>query len=143
MALNITIRPCRPDECAAILDLWKEAGSIPSVSDSIDVLEGHLKKDDDLLLVAECDNRIVGTIMGGWDGWRGNIYRLAVLPDYQRQGIGRAMVQEIERRLSLRGARRISICVAREEDSAVDFWEALKDMNYERDLRIIRYVKSV
>jgi ribosomal protein S18 acetylase RimI-like enzyme len=143
MTLNITIRPCHPDECAAILDLWKEAGSIPSVSDSVDVLERHLQKDDDLLLVAEYNSRLVGTVMGGWDGWRGNIYRLAVLPDYRRKGIGRALVQEIERRLSLRGARRISICVAKEEDSAVDFWEALKDMNYNRDLRIIRYVKSV
>jgi len=113
------------------------------VSDSVDVLERHLQKDDNLLLVAEHDNRLVGTIMGGWDGWRGNIYRLAVLPDYRRQGIGRALVQEVERQLLLKGTRRISICVAREEDSAIDFWDALKDMNYERDHRIIRYVKSL
>jgi len=143
MTLNVTIRSCRPDECAAILDLWRDAGSIPSVSDSVDVLERHLQKDDNLLLVAEHDNRLVGTIMGGWDGWRGNIYRLAVLPDYRRQGIGRALVQEVERQLLLKGTRRISICVAREEDSAIDFWDALKDMNYERDHRIIRYVKSL
>ena len=143
MKLNINIRPCRLDECAAILDLWREAGSLPSVSDSVEALKLNLEGDDDLLLVAEDNSRLVGTIMGGWDGWRGNIYRLAVIPEYRRRGIGRALVQEIERRLSSKGARRISICVAREEDAAVDFWDALKDFNYQRDPRIIRYVKSV
>jgi hypothetical protein len=32
------------------------------------------------LLVATIDNQIVGSVIGGWDGWRGNIYRLAVTP---------------------------------------------------------------
>ena len=96
MPLNITIRPCRQDECPAILDLWKEAGSLPSVTDSLQALELVLRRDEDLFLVVEYDSRTIGTVMGGWDGWRANIYRLAVLPQYRRQGIGRALVREIE-----------------------------------------------
>ena len=108
MKSGIIIRTCRPDEYQGILDLWREAGSIPSLSDSIEVLR-RLSQENGLLLVAEYNKHLVGTVMGGWDGWRGNIYRLAVLPEYRRQGIGRALVQEIEHRYHMRGAKRISI----------------------------------
>jgi ribosomal protein S18 acetylase RimI-like enzyme len=143
MALNITIRPCRHDECPAILDLWKSAGSIPSVTDSLRALELVLRRGDDLLLVAEYDNRIIGTIMGGWDGWRANIYRLAVLPQYRRQGIGRALVREIEERLRLKGASKISIMVEGNNELAKIFWNALNDSGYKYDPRIIRYVNNI
>ena len=35
------------------------------------------------LLVAERDGEIVGVLIAAWDGWRGNMYRLAV-----REGAG-------------------------------------------------------
>ena len=143
MALNITIRPCRQDECPAILDLWQAAGSIPSITDSLQALELVLRRGDDLLLVAEYDSRIIGTVMGGWDGWRANIYRLAVLPQYRRQGIGRALVREIEERLRLKGASKISIMVEGNDELAKVFWNALDDSGYKYDPRIIRYVKNI
>jgi len=143
MAVNITIRPCRQDECPAILDLWKAAGSIPSVTDSLQALELVLRRGDDLLLVTEYDSRIIGTVMGGWDGWRANIYRLAVLPQYRRQGIGRALIEEIEKRLTQKGARKISIMVEGNDELAKIFWNALDDSGYKYDPRIIRYVKNI
>ena len=138
---DINIRPCRCEECAIVLKIWKEAGSTPSVSDSLESLELILQEDGDLLLVAELDDHIVGTVMGGWDGWRGNIYRLAVLPEYRRQGIGQALVLETEKRLAQRGARKISVLVEQEEDLAIAFWDSLKDDGYKRDSRFIRYAK--
>lgn len=143
MVLNVNIRPCRRDECPAILDLWKAAGTIPSVTDSLRALELVLRRDDDLLLVAEDDGRIIGTVMGGWDGWRANIYRLAVPPQYRRQGIGRALVEEIEFRLRKKGAGKISIMVEGSDELAKVFWNALDDSGYKYDPRIIRYVKNL
>ena len=124
-----------------ILDVWGKAGSTPSVSDSLESLRLMLQEGSDLLLVAKLDDRIVGTIMGGWDGWRGNIYRLAVLPEYRRRGIGRALVLEVEKRLALKGARKISVLVEQEEDLAVTFWDSLRDAGYQRDSRLIRYAR--
>ena len=54
------------------------------------------------VLVAEVDVRVVGSIVGGFDGWRGNIYRLAVHPRFRRRGVARALVVEIESRLRAR-----------------------------------------
>ena len=142
MKTGIIVRPCQDDESDTILSLWKEAGSITSITDQPDYLNRLIHDNGDLFLLAEHDGRIVGTIIGGWDGWRGNIYRLAVLPQYRRQGIGRMLVHEVEKRLKAKGARRVSIIVAREETLATSFWDALQDMGYEYDHRIIRYVKT-
>ncbi len=143
MPTDVTIRSCREDELAAVLGLWQTAGSTPSPLDTVPALQQLYRKDRDAILVAEAAGRIVGTVVGGWDGWRGNIYRLAVLPDNRRRGIGRALVEEIERRIDKKGARKISICVVHEQDSAVLFWNAMGAAGYNRDYRIIRYAKSL
>jgi ribosomal protein S18 acetylase RimI-like enzyme len=142
MLAGITIRPCRHDECRAILELWRDADSTPSVSDSIDALVLTLQSDEELLLVAEYQNKIIGTVMGGWDGWRGNIYRLAVLPEYRRQGVGQQLVREIEKKIVSKGARKISILVEKSEDTAIAFWGAMKNDEYRPDDRFIRYTKT-
>ncbi len=143
MTQRLTIRPCHSNECATVLNLWNEAGAIPSVTDSLDELLRLVRDNSDMFLVAESKGQIVGTVIAGWDGWRGNIYRLAVLPDYRRQGIGKALVSEAERRLLVRGAKRISALVAHEETLAVLFWDALLNAGYSRDLRIVRYAKTM
>ena len=42
-------------------------------------------------MVAESDQQIVGTVIAGWDGWRGSIYRLVVAPSHRRAGLGRRL----------------------------------------------------
>jgi ribosomal protein S18 acetylase RimI-like enzyme len=126
-----------------VLELWQAAASIPSVTDTPEALELVLQRDDDLLLVAECDGHIVGTVMGGWDGWRGNIYRLAVLSEYRRRGIGRALLDEVAARLRHKGARKISIMVERNDTLANDFWKAMEKSGYAHDPRIIRYTNQL
>ena len=81
--------------------------------------------------------------MGGWDGWRGNIYRLAVLSAYRRQGIGRALVGEVGRCLSAGGTRRISILVEYEDNLAISYWDSLHSIGYERDPRTVRYIRTL
>lgn len=93
-----------------------------------------------LFLVAEEAGRLVGTIIGGWDGWRGNIYRLAVSPEFRRRGVAGSLVAEVERRLRAKGASRVTALVVKSEDHAMAFWEAA---GYEHDRRMIRYAKTL
>jgi ribosomal protein S18 acetylase RimI-like enzyme len=94
----VVVRPGRPEEVPAVLELWRAAGSAPGVSDDPASLERLLETSADALLVAEAGGRIVGTIIAGWDGWRANFYRLAVLPSVRRRGIALHLVDEAERR---------------------------------------------
>ena len=136
----MVVRPGRRGDIPGVLALWREAGAVPSVSDDPASLARLLDTSEDALLVAEEGGRLVGTIVAGWDGWRGNLYRLAVLPTERRRGIALRLVAEAERRLTGKGAVRLSALVMSEHDPAVALWLAA---GYSRDHRVGRYVRSL
>jgi len=139
---EITIRAAGKDDLPAILELWREADATPSLTDSLDGLNALMREASATLLVAAADDRIVGSVIGGWDGWRGNIYRLAVSPPYRRRGIARRLVQGVNRALFEKGAQRISALVEHEHAWAVKFWDSVSDVGYRRDPRFIRYIAN-
>ncbi len=142
MATVAKIRRCRPDECALVLQVWKEAGSMTSVTDTVEVLARLLQMPATILLVAEHQGRLVGSIIAAFDGWRGNLYRLAVVPAYRRQGLARRLVKEAENFLISQDAQRIGGLVAKSGPLAVAFWDSLDEDGYVRDESFVRYVKS-
>lgn len=138
---EITIRPVHRTELAAVLELWGMSRSprarTPDTASALGRLARH---DPDALLVAELDGRIVGALVAAWDGWRGNLYRLAVAPAARRRGIALRLVREGEHRLRTRGAQRIGAIVSHEDTDATGFWSMA---GYERDADVDRYVRSV
>lgn len=132
------IRECRPEEAEALLALWQVAGTSPSVTDTIADIQGTIESSASVL-VAEMDQRIVGSLIAAFDGWRGNMYRIAVHPDYQRRGIGRALVKEGERWLVKQGAKRITALVEEKYPWAVAFWSSV---GYEIEPGILRFFRN-
>jgi ribosomal protein S18 acetylase RimI-like enzyme len=137
---GITLRECEPDEAPAVLRLWRESGATPSATDTEADLRHAIARSRGLVLVADADRRIVGSIIGGFDGWRGNLYRLVVHPEYRRRGIAGAMVREVERRLIAMGVARITALVEKDHPSATAFWATI---GYETDARIARCVRNL
>jgi len=141
MPIEALIRRVREDELAARLEMWQAAGvTPPSASDSIEGLSRLIREPAALLLVALIDDQIIGSVIGGWDGCRGNIYRLAVTPEHRRKRIARRLVTEIGRELFAKGATRLSALVEHEHGWAVNFWDSLTDLGYERDPKFARYI---
>jgi len=123
-----------------VLDLWRQAEAIPSRTDTLEELQRLVDENTGLFLVAEEGSRLIGTIIGGWDGWRANMYRLAVSPEFRRRGVAGSLVAEVERRLRAKGASRVTALVVKSEDHAMAFWEAA---GHEHDRRMIRYAKTL
>ncbi|MGH8983285.1 MAG: GNAT family N-acetyltransferase [Acidimicrobiia bacterium] len=122
-----------------VLDVWRQADAVPSATDDAPSLVRLLEVDPGALVLAEVDGALVGTLIATFDGWRANLYRLAVVPECRRRGVARALVEEGERRARARGARRFSALVLEAEAGAVGLWEAV---GYERDPRITRFTKT-
>ena len=132
------IRHARYSDVADILDLWRAAEAAPSVTDDEASIERLLHRDRAAFFVAESDGVVIGTLIAGFDGWRGHMYRMAVHPEFRRQGIARALVEEAEEHLRSIGCKRISALVLSDEAHAVAFWTAV---GYTPQAEIGRFTK--
>lgn len=137
---GLSIRSCRLEDIEAVLGLWQQADATPGVTDTSDDLRRAITASPAHILVAKVGSRLIGSIIGTFDGWRGNIYRLAVHPDFRRKGIARALVNEIEQRLTQQGAKRITALVEKDHPRAMNFWEAV---GYPVDERVVRRVRNL
>lgn len=135
------MRNCGPEDVAAVLELWaRERGGHASTPDRAEDVECLITDSPAALLVAEWDGEIVGTLIAAWDGWRGNLYRLAVGRGQRRKGIGLELTRAGEEYLRGRGARRVTALVAFDDEAAGAFWDAA---GYPTDHEIGRRVRNL
>jgi len=137
---GIQIRAAMPGDEPALLDLWRRAEAEPSATDDIGSIGRLIDEQPGGVLVAEVDGVIVGSLLALWDGWRGNLYRLAVDPKHRRHGLGSKLLEVGEQSLRQRGCRRISALVMHDHDDAVGFWRAT---SLDPDDRVVRYVRTL
>ena len=108
-----------------VISLWQtiETGMHIGPSDAPEEIKKKIERDPDLFLVAELDGGIIATIIGAFDGRRGMIYHLAVHNDYRRQGIGQALLAEVEKRLKEKGCIKCLLMVLEDNETAKRFYE--------------------
>lgn len=121
----MNIRSFRLGDYAAITLIWRETGLEKKETESMDDLAKQLAWDSELVLVAEIEGKVVGVIVGTLDGTRGYFYRLAVDPNYQGHGVGKALVQALEKRFRQRGATRVIIMVNQDNKKVIPFYNSL------------------
>ncbi len=140
MSDDLVVRSGTHLDVETVLHLWREADAVVSTTDDVDALRTLLERDRHALLIAEVADEQVGTLIVGWDGWRANLYRLAVLPAWRRRSIARRLVVDAEARVRAMGARRGAAVVVRDHDHAAAFWRA---MGYVLDERVGRFAKML
>lgn len=139
--MSAAVRAATAADVEAVLAVWAEARNRPPRRpDNARVVEQLLERDAGALLVAEADGRVVGAVIAGWDGWRGNIYRLGVLPPFRRRGIARLLVEAGHERLRALGATRVTALVGGDEGAAHGLWRAV---GYRRDEFVHRFVRDL
>ena len=138
--MTIDLRPAIVDDAERIVRFWHDSGASIGLCDSPEEVRRAVANPAARLIVAEAGEDIVGTLLGTFDGWRGNMYRLVVHPSRRRQGIGRRLVKRIEQFFAEQGARRITVLIEADRPWALAFWTAV---GYPFDPRIVRHVGTL
>jgi ribosomal protein S18 acetylase RimI-like enzyme len=119
------IRPYSPQDESAVITLWQKCNLTRPWNNPERDIERKLKVNPELFLVGAIDNRVIATVMGGYEGHRGWVNYLAVDPEHQRNGIGRRMMAAIEGKLLAMGCPKINLQVRTGNQSALSFYERI------------------
>jgi ribosomal protein S18 acetylase RimI-like enzyme len=138
---DVTIRRCTHDDIDAVLRLWSlSRNRHASAPDRREDVERLVEGGPAALCVAEAAKEVVGAVIAGWDGWRGNIYRLAIHQDYRRLGIGLRLTRAAESYFREQGGGRVTALVAFDDEVAGSFWDAA---GYPQDREMGRRVRNI
>lgn len=121
----MNIRPYEDQDQEATIKLWEKCGLVvPWNNPAKDILR-KCGKDRDLFLVGMVDGVLIASVMGGYDGHRGWINYLAVLPKYQHLGYAQVMMQKIEDVLTTLGCPKINLQVRTSNTKVIGFYQSL------------------
>jgi ribosomal protein S18 acetylase RimI-like enzyme len=135
---EIIFRRCLDDDIESVLELWRVAEATIGVTDTSHDLRRAVNSGASSVIVAQSGGSIIGSIIVTFDGWRGNLYRLAAHPDYRRRGIAHRLVSEAVTWLRDQGAKRVSAVVEKDHPRATGFWDSTEFVLAPLDLRYVR-----
>ncbi len=134
------IRLATTADVDAILELWQRAGSTPSHTDNAAAVTRVVEAPHARVFVDEEAGTVVGSLIATFDGWRGNVYRMAVDPEYRRRGRALGLVRAADEWFVAVGAVRVTALVEGDRPGAQAFWSAA-GFAWQDGMR--RYVKTM
>lgn len=121
----IAFREMNDGDKGEVIALWAACGLTRPWNDPAKDIAFALAGETSTVLVGESGGRIVSSAMAGHDGHRGMLYYLAVAPDRQRQGLGKATLKAAEDWLAARGVWKINLLVRAENEMVRGFYERM------------------
>jgi ribosomal protein S18 acetylase RimI-like enzyme len=123
---EFSVRAYREADESAVSSLWEMAFPDDAPRNAPDrIIRQKLTTQRELFLVGVLDERVVATVLGGYDGHRGWIYHLVVHPEHRRTGFGRELMQTAERHLRALACPKINLQVRTDNGAVVAFYESL------------------
>ena len=121
-----TIRQFQVPDAPQVVELWLSIFAYPTPHNRPELaIQNKLAFQPELFFVAAEGDRILGTVMGGYDGHRGWIYSMAVNQAARRKGIGSALVRHLEAELRKLNCGKVNLQILVHNEEVVAFYEAL------------------
>ena len=122
----VNIRQFKMSDTEEVIKLWKKSfPTDPPWNDPQAIIERKYNYQSELFLIGESGGKIIATVLGGYDGFRGWVYHLAVINDSRRSGIGKKMMLTIEQMLRQLGCIKMNIQVRSSNQDVILFYNEI------------------
>ena len=123
--MKANIRSIVSEDIEKVVSLWAECGLVVSWNDPGKDFQRKLDHGGDQFLVCELDDDIIASAMYAYDGHRGSVNYLAILPRFQKRGIGLQLMRDIENRLTMLGCPKLNILIRHSNVDVIKFYDSL------------------
>ena len=115
-----------PSDRESVIALWQTVfGYETAHNDPALAIARKLAVADGLFFVASPADKVVGTVMAGYDGHRGWLYSVAVHPNQRGTGLGSRLVQHAEAALVQLGCLKVNLQLVASNAATAAFYQSL------------------
>ena len=122
---SVNIRVFDSADEAAVIELWQRCELVQPWNDPANDIARKQAFQPDLFLVGLEGEKIMATVMAGYEGHRGWVNYLAVDPEQRRQGFGRAIMARAEELLAEVGCPKVNLQVRGDNEAVISFYRKL------------------
>jgi ribosomal protein S18 acetylase RimI-like enzyme len=122
---KLVIDTYREADEADLIALWQRCGLIVPWNNPLADIARKTADSAELFFIGRIAGRLVASCMAGYDGHRGWIYYLAVLPEWQRHGLAARLVGHAENRLAELGCPKVDLMVRERNEEVIAFYRSI------------------
>ena len=122
---SLLIRPFKEGDEEALVSLWNICKLTVPWNNPYKDIARKLKVQAELFLVGYLEDKLIASVMAGYDGHRGWINYFAVHPDFQARGYGKQLMDNVEKRLRKFGCPKINLQIREENDKVFSYYQNL------------------
>ena len=122
---SLLIRPFKEVDEEALVNLWKICKLTVPWNDPYKDIARKIKVQAELLLVGQLEDKLIASVMAGYDGHRGWIKYFAVHPEFQSRGYGKQLMDNVENRLRELGCPKINLQIREGNNMVLSYYQKL------------------
>lgn len=126
MKINSTkfiIRPHEKKDEEAVINLWQKCNLIVPQNDPHIDIKKKIEFQPELFFIGTLQDEVIASIMVGYEGHRGWINYMAVLPKYQNRGFGGLLIEHATVELKKLGCQKVNLQVREKNNKVIDFYK--------------------
>ena len=122
---SLLIRPFKEGDEEALVSLWNMCKLTVPWNNPYKDIARKLKVQAEFFLVGYLEDKLIASVMAGYDGHRGYINYFAVHPDFQARGYGKQLMDNVENGLRELGCPKINLQIREGNDKVLTYYQKL------------------
>ena len=122
---SLLIMPFKEGDEEALVSLWNMCKLTVPWNNPYKDIARKLKVQSDLFLMGYLEDKLIASIIAGYDGHRGWIYYFAVHPDFQSRCYGKQLINNVENKLRELGCPKINLQIREGNDKVFSQYQKL------------------